>query len=72
MTLEIDVLTLFPGMIASPLGDSIPARIQASSSGETDSTHGHCDRHQNESDKDFREHDQDLAASNFGRQRFNG
>ncbi|HEY7132223.1 MAG TPA: tRNA (guanosine(37)-N1)-methyltransferase TrmD [Candidatus Limnocylindrales bacterium] len=28
MTLEIDVLTLFPGMIAGPLGESIPARIQ--------------------------------------------
>jgi tRNA (guanine37-N1)-methyltransferase len=28
MTLEIDVLTLFPGMIGAPLGDSIPARIQ--------------------------------------------
>ena len=29
MTLEIDVLTLFPGMIQAPLADSIPARIQA-------------------------------------------
>ena len=28
MTLEIDVLTLFPGMIQAPLADSIPARIQ--------------------------------------------
>jgi tRNA (guanine37-N1)-methyltransferase len=28
MTLEIDVLTLFPDMIGAPLGDSIPARIQ--------------------------------------------
>jgi tRNA (guanine37-N1)-methyltransferase len=28
MTLEIDVLTLFPAMIAGPLGESIPARIQ--------------------------------------------
>lgn len=28
MTLEIDVLTLFPGMIRAPLADSIPARIQ--------------------------------------------
>ncbi len=28
MTLEIDVVTLFPGMLAGPLGDSIPARIQ--------------------------------------------
>jgi len=28
MTLEIDVLTLFPSMIAAPLGESIPARIQ--------------------------------------------
>ena len=28
MTLEIDVLTLFPAMLDGPLGDSIPARIQ--------------------------------------------
>jgi tRNA (guanine37-N1)-methyltransferase len=28
MALEIDLLTLFPGMVAAPLGDSIPARIQ--------------------------------------------
>jgi len=28
MTLEIDVVTLFPGMFAGPLGDSIPGRIQ--------------------------------------------
>jgi tRNA (guanine37-N1)-methyltransferase len=28
MTLEIDVLTLFPAMIAGPLGESIPGRIQ--------------------------------------------
>ena len=28
MTLEIDVITLFPAMIAAPLGESIPARIQ--------------------------------------------
>jgi tRNA (guanine37-N1)-methyltransferase len=28
MTLEIDILTLFPAMIAGPLGESIPARIQ--------------------------------------------
>ena len=28
MALEIDVLTLFPDMIAGPLGESIPARIQ--------------------------------------------
>lgn len=28
MTLEIDVLTLFPAMFESPLGDSIPRRIQ--------------------------------------------
>ncbi len=28
MTLEIDILTLFPAMIAGPLSDSIPARIQ--------------------------------------------
>ncbi|HEX7473068.1 MAG TPA: tRNA (guanosine(37)-N1)-methyltransferase TrmD [Candidatus Limnocylindrales bacterium] len=28
MTLEIDVLTLFPDMIGAPLGGSIPARIQ--------------------------------------------
>jgi tRNA (guanine37-N1)-methyltransferase len=28
MTLEIEVITLFPGMFAGPLGDSIPARIQ--------------------------------------------
>ncbi len=28
MTLEIDVLTLFPAMFAGPLGDSIPGRIQ--------------------------------------------
>jgi tRNA (guanine37-N1)-methyltransferase len=28
MTLEIDVVTLFPAMIAAPLGESIPARIQ--------------------------------------------
>jgi tRNA (guanine37-N1)-methyltransferase len=26
--LEIDVLTLFPGMLAGPLGDSIPGRVQ--------------------------------------------
>lgn len=29
MTLEVDILTLFPAMIAGPLSDSIPARIQA-------------------------------------------
>jgi tRNA (guanine37-N1)-methyltransferase len=29
MTLEIDVLTLFPAMVAGPLGMSIPGRIQA-------------------------------------------
>lgn len=28
MALEIDILTLFPGMVAGPLADSIPARIQ--------------------------------------------
>jgi tRNA (guanine37-N1)-methyltransferase len=28
MTLEIDVLTLFPGMVAGPLAESIPGRIQ--------------------------------------------
>ena len=28
MTLEVDVVTLFPGMFEGPLGDSIPARIQ--------------------------------------------
>ncbi len=28
MTLEIDVLTLFPGMISGPLAESIPGRIQ--------------------------------------------
>ena len=28
MTLEIDVLTLFPAMFDGPLGDSIPGRIQ--------------------------------------------
>ena len=28
MTLEIDVLTLFPAMLEGPLGASIPARIQ--------------------------------------------
>ncbi len=28
MTLEIDILTLFPGMIEGPLSDSIPKRIQ--------------------------------------------
>ena len=28
MTLEVDVLTLFPGMIAGPLSDSIPGRVQ--------------------------------------------
>jgi len=28
MAIEIDVLTLFPAMIAGPLGDSIPGRIQ--------------------------------------------
>ncbi len=28
MTLEIDVLTLFPSMITGPLGESIPGRIQ--------------------------------------------
>ncbi len=28
MTLEIDVLTLFPAMFEGPLGDSIPGRIQ--------------------------------------------
>jgi len=28
MALEIDVLTLFPGMIVGPLSDSIPGRIQ--------------------------------------------
>ena len=28
MTLEIDVVTLFPAMVEGPLGDSIPARIQ--------------------------------------------
>jgi tRNA (guanine37-N1)-methyltransferase len=29
MTLEIDVLTLFPSMVAGPLSESIPGRIQA-------------------------------------------
>jgi tRNA (guanine37-N1)-methyltransferase len=29
VTLEVDILTLFPAMIAGPLSDSIPARIQA-------------------------------------------
>jgi tRNA (guanine37-N1)-methyltransferase len=28
MTLEVDVLTLFPAMITGPLGESIPGRIQ--------------------------------------------
>src|SRR5512144_971926 len=28
MTLEIDVLTLFPGIVAAPLAESIPGRIQ--------------------------------------------
>jgi tRNA (guanine37-N1)-methyltransferase len=28
MTLEVDVLTLFPAMVQAPLADSIPARIQ--------------------------------------------
>ena len=28
MTLEIDVLTLFPTMVAGPLAESIPGRIQ--------------------------------------------
>jgi tRNA (guanine37-N1)-methyltransferase len=28
MTLEIDILTLFPGMVEAPLGESIPGRIQ--------------------------------------------
>ena len=28
MTLEIDVLTLFPGMLEGPLSGSIPARVQ--------------------------------------------
>ena len=28
MTLEIDVLTLFPAMVAGPLAESIPGRIQ--------------------------------------------
>jgi tRNA (guanine37-N1)-methyltransferase len=28
MTLEIDVLTLFPGIVAGPLAESIPGRIQ--------------------------------------------
>src|SRR5438093_10834148 len=28
MTLEIDLLTLFPAMVEGPLSDSIPARIQ--------------------------------------------
>lgn len=28
MTLDIDVLTLFPAMVAGPLGESIPGRIQ--------------------------------------------
>ena len=28
MTLEIDILTLFPGMVEGPLGQSIPGRIQ--------------------------------------------
>ena len=28
MTLEVDVLTLFPSMIAGPLSESIPGRIQ--------------------------------------------
>ena len=28
MTLEVDVLTLFPAMVEGPLGESIPARIQ--------------------------------------------
>ena len=30
MTLEIDVLTLFPAMVGGPLSESIPARIQES------------------------------------------
>jgi tRNA (guanine37-N1)-methyltransferase len=29
VTLEIDILTLFPGMVDGPLSDSIPGRIQA-------------------------------------------
>ena len=29
MALEVDLLTLFPGMVAGPLSDSIPARVQA-------------------------------------------
>ena len=28
MTLEVDILSLFPGMLTGPLSDSIPARIQ--------------------------------------------
>ena len=28
MTLEIDILTLFPAMVEAPLGQSIPGRIQ--------------------------------------------
>ena len=28
MTLEVDILTLFPGMVETPLGQSIPGRIQ--------------------------------------------
>ncbi len=28
MTLEVDILTLFPGMVGAPLGQSIPGRVQ--------------------------------------------
>ncbi|MGZ6341135.1 MAG: tRNA (guanosine(37)-N1)-methyltransferase TrmD, partial [Candidatus Limnocylindrales bacterium] len=28
MALEIDVLTLFPGMLVGPLAESIPGRVQ--------------------------------------------
>jgi len=28
MTLEVDILSLFPGMLAGPLSDSFPGRIQ--------------------------------------------
>ena len=38
MTLEIDVLTLFPAMIAGPLAESIPGRIQERASRRSGST----------------------------------
>ena len=28
-SIEIEILTLFPGMIAAPLGESIPGRVQS-------------------------------------------